>query len=74
MFLLLSAIGLGISEIPVGFSEYILGQHSALAYNISSTLVGTAFGTVWRFWSFRKWVFLEPEPTRSEEAAHTALV
>ncbi len=42
LFMLLSAVGLGISEIPVGFSEYVLNQHSALAYNISSTLVGTA--------------------------------
>jgi putative flippase GtrA len=74
MFLVLSAIGLGISEIPVGVSEYLLGFHSALAYNISSTLVGTALGTVWRFWSFRRWVFLEPEPHRSEDAEQNALV
>ncbi|HEX3706164.1 MAG TPA: GtrA family protein [Mycobacteriales bacterium] len=58
MFLLLSAVGLAISEIPVGFSEYVLGLHSKLAYNISSTFVGTALGTVWRFWSFRRWVFV----------------
>jgi hypothetical protein len=70
----LSAVGLGISEIPVGVSEYLLGLHSPLAYNISSTLVGTALGTVWRFWSFRRWVFLEREPERTEDAQHTALV
>lgn len=74
MFLVLSAVGLGISEIPVGFSEYVVGAHSKLAYNISSTIVGTALGTVWRFWSFRKWVFLEPEPDRTEDAAQNALV
>jgi putative flippase GtrA len=74
MFLALSAVGLAISEAPVGFSEYALGLHSKLAYNISSTLVGTALGTVWRFWSFRRWVFLEPEPARTEDAQHTALV
>jgi putative flippase GtrA len=74
LFLLLSAAGLLISEIPVGVSEYLLDQHSALAYNISSTLIGTGFGTVWRFWSFRRWVFLDAEPDRSLEAAHEALV
>ena len=74
LFLLLSAAGLLISEIPVGISEYVLGQHSALAYNISSTLIGTGFGTVWRFWSFRRWVFLDAEPDRTLEAAHEALV
>jgi putative flippase GtrA len=74
LFLLLSAIGVGISEIPVFISEYVLGLHSPLAYNISSTLVGTALGTIWRFWSFRRWVFLDPEPLRDEEAAREALV
>jgi putative flippase GtrA len=74
LFLALSVVGLGISEVPVGVTEYLLHQHSALAYNISSTLVGTAFGTVWRFWSFRRWVFLDPEPARTDEAAREALV
>jgi putative flippase GtrA len=74
LFLGLSVVGLGISEAPVGVSEYLLGLHSALAYNISSTLIGTGLGTVWRFWSFRRWVFLDPEPERSDEAAHEALV
>jgi putative flippase GtrA len=74
LFLALSFIGLLISDIPLGVSEYILGLHSPLAYNISSTLIGTALGTVWRFWSFRRWVFLDPEPERTVEAAHEALV
>jgi len=74
LFLFLSVIGLAVSELPVGFSEYILHLHSALAYNISSTLIGTALGTVWRFWSFRRWVFLDAEPDRTDETAHEALV
>jgi putative flippase GtrA len=74
LFLMLSFIGLLISDIPVGISEYVLHLHSPLAYNISSTLLGTAFGTVWRFCSFRRWVFLDAEPDRTLEAAHEALV
>ncbi len=74
LFLGLSIIGLAISEIPVGFSEYVLGFHSPLAYNISSTLIGTAFGTVWRFWSFRRWVFLDVDPDPTDAATHEALV
>jgi putative flippase GtrA len=74
LFLALSVVGLAISDLPLGVSEYILGFHSPLAYNISSTLIGTALGTVWRFWSFRRWVFLDAEPDRSNEAAHEALV
>jgi putative flippase GtrA len=74
LFLLLSVVGLAISEVPVGFSEYVLGYHSALAYNISSTLIGTALGTVWRFWSFRRWVFLDSDPDQAAEATREALV
>jgi len=74
LFLGLSIIGLAISEIPVGFSEYVLGFHSPLAYNISSTLIGTAFGTVWRFCSFRRWVFLDAHPDPTGAATHEALV
>jgi putative flippase GtrA len=74
MFLGLSVVGLAISSVPVIFSEYVLGLHSALSYNVSAILIGTAFGTVWRFWSFRRWVFRDPEPLRTEEAVHEALV
>jgi putative flippase GtrA len=74
LFLGLSVIGLALSEIPVGVSEYLFHLHSALAFNVSSTLIGTALGTVWRFWSFRRWVFLDAEPERTDEAAHEALV
>ena len=68
LFLVLSAVGLGVSEVPVGVSEYLLHQHSPLAYNISSTLIGTMLGTIWRFWAFRRWVFTSEgngEPTDS---------
>jgi putative flippase GtrA len=74
LFLLLSTVALVLSEAPLGVSEYLLGLHSPLAYNVSSTFIGTAIGTVFRFWSFRRWVFLEPEPQRSDDAAHEALV
>jgi putative flippase GtrA len=74
LFLALSVVGLLISEIPVAFSEYVLHLHSPLAYNISSVLIGTALGTTWRFWSFRRWVFLDADPDRITEAERVALV
>jgi putative flippase GtrA len=74
LFLGLSIVGFAVTEIPVAFSEYVLHLHSALAYNISGNLIGTGIGTIWRFWSFKRWVFLEPEPLRTEGAAHEALV
>jgi putative flippase GtrA len=74
LFIALSVVGFVLTEVPVGFSEYVLGLHSPLAYNLSGNLIGTGIGTVWRFWSFKRWVFLEPEPERSDDAAHEALV
>jgi putative flippase GtrA len=74
LFIALSVVGFAITEVPVGFSEYVLGLHSRLAYNVSGNLIGTALGTVWRFWSFKRWVFLEPEPERTEETAEAALI
>jgi putative flippase GtrA len=74
LFIALSVVGFGLTEIPLAISEYGLGLHSQLAYNISGNIIGTAMGMVWRFWSFKRWVFLEPEPARSDDAAHSALV
>jgi putative flippase GtrA len=74
LFLALSVGGFLLTELPVAFSEYVLHLHSPLAYNISGNLIGTGIGTIWRFWSFKRWVFLEPEPDRTEDAAHEALV
>jgi putative flippase GtrA len=74
LFIGLSVVGFVLTEIPVAFSEYVLHLHSPLAYNISGNLIGTGIGTVWRFWSFKRWVFLEPEPQAVEDAAREALV
>jgi putative flippase GtrA len=74
LFILLSVVGLVLTELPVGFSEYVLGLHSKLAYNISGNLIGTGIGTVWRFWSFKRWVFLPPVEAATREAAEAALI
>jgi hypothetical protein len=29
---------------------------------------------IFRFWSFKRWVFVEPEPERSEDSMKAALV
>jgi putative flippase GtrA len=74
LFILLSAVGLAITEVPVGVSEYVFGLHSQLSYNIAGNIIGTVFGTVWRFCSFKRWIFLEAEPIRDTEAKHAALI
>jgi putative flippase GtrA len=74
LFLLLSAVGLGISLGCLYVSHYMLGYTSKLADNISSYLIGLPLGMLWRFWSFKRWVFIDPtgyEATPFEAALRT---
>jgi putative flippase GtrA len=61
-FFLLNAVGLGIGVACLAISHYGLGQiwpalQSQLADNVAGVLVGTALGTLFRFWSYRRYVF-----------------
>jgi putative flippase GtrA len=61
-FFVLNAVGLAIGLACLAISHYGLGQiwpafQSQLADNISGQLVGTALGTLFRFWSYRRFVF-----------------
>ncbi|MDP9846532.1 GtrA family protein [Streptosporangium lutulentum] len=57
LFFLLNGVGLLISLLVIGFVTYTLNLHDALSYNIA-LLAGTALATLFRFWSYKKWVFL----------------
>ncbi|HEY3503004.1 MAG TPA: GtrA family protein [Actinocatenispora sp.] len=66
LYFVMNAVGLLISLLCLGFSYYVLGAQwpgvfqTPLANNISGNIVGTAFGTLFRFYSYRRWVFLPP--------------
>lgn len=69
LFFLLNGIALGITLSCLWFSHYALGLTSPLADNISANLIGLGMGTLFRFWSYRKWVFPEvPERIVADEA------
>lgn len=75
LFFLFNAIGLGIAEACLAISEYGLHEHSVLARNISANGFGLVLGTLFRFWAYRRWVFVDAEePRRTEEAASAAVV
>lgn len=73
VFLILSAIGLAIAEACLAISHYGFGFHSRLADNVSGILIGTALGTLWRFWSFKRWVFTAPG-TRTDEVLAASVI
>jgi len=58
LFVVLNGVGMGIQLTCLAISHYLLDFTSALADNISGNGIGLVFGTLFRFWSYRKWVFL----------------
>jgi putative flippase GtrA len=67
-FIALNLVGLVIAEAVVGIVTYGLGQHGQIAYNVGSFL-GTGLGTIFRYVTYRKWVFLAPDEDGAAMAA-----
>lgn len=67
LFVVLNLAGMGIALACLWFSHYALGLTSALADNISANVVGLILGTLFRFWSYRKWVFPAVEDEEAVE-------
>lgn len=59
LFFVLNGVGMGIALSCLWLSHYALGFNSPLADNISANGVGLVLGTLFRFFSYRKWVFRE---------------
>ncbi len=70
LFFLLNAIGLVITELFIGFTHYVLDQRSLIAFNIAQ-IIGTGVATLFRYWSYKRWVFLPP--TMPPVDPHTGL-
>ena len=76
LFVALNLVGLAIAECVIAFVSYGLDLKHAIAYNLAS-LVGTGLGTIFRYFSYKKWVFLADTPAAavaSGEAAVSGLV
>jgi len=67
LFLVLNIIGLIIAEGVIAITTYGLDMKSELAYNAAS-VVGTGLGTVFRYFSYKKWVFLAHTPAAAVAA------
>lgn len=68
LFFVFNALAMGIQLVCLGISHYVFGFTSPLADNISGNGVGLVLSTMFRFWSYRKWVFLEVEEENSTES------
>jgi putative flippase GtrA len=59
VFFVLNGIGLLIYYGCIGLTELAGVGHSKVWYNVA-LVVGTGLGTLFRFWSYRKWVWVAP--------------
>jgi putative flippase GtrA len=62
LFFLFNGLGMAIALACLGVSHYVLGLHSVLADNVSANLVGLVLGMLFRFWSYRTFVFTVRQP------------
>ncbi len=72
LFVVLNVVGLAIAECVIAIVTYGLGKEGALAYNAAS-VVGTGLGTIFRYFSYKKWVFLAGAPGAAVAAGEAAV-
>jgi putative flippase GtrA len=72
LFVALNVVGLVIAEAVIAFVSYGLDMKHVLAYNAAS-LVGTGLGTIFRYFSYKKWVFLADTPAAAVAAGEAAV-
>jgi putative flippase GtrA len=59
VFFVLNAVGILIQLACIGFTYYALSLTDRLSYNVA-LFVGIVLGTLFRFWSYRRWVWKAP--------------
>jgi putative flippase GtrA len=72
LFVMLNVVGLVIAEIVIAITTYGLDLKSELAYNAAS-VIGTGLGTIFRYFSYKKWVFLAGAPGTAVAAGEAAV-
>lgn len=69
VFIAVSAVGLAITEVCLLVSHYVLNLTSKAADNIAANVIGLALATAFRFWGYRRFVFLTHERATSVRRA-----
>lgn len=72
LFVLFNIIGFGFSIVTLVLSHDVLGLTSRLADNVSANVVGLALGTVFRYLTYKRFVFATPVTDIPSDASPTA--
>ena len=67
VFFVLNGIGLLIQDAAVAFNYYALDMRHSKTAGFIALNVGIALATLFRFWSYRKFVWLAPSPEASAD-------
>jgi putative flippase GtrA len=74
MFFVLNGVGLLMQYACIGLVQDALGLQGKFWFNFAN-LAGTAIGTVFRFWSYRKWVWhAQPDSPEASSFAGNGLI
>lgn len=57
VFFFLNGVALVITWVFIAITHYLMGLHNGIAYN-AAEVVGTGAATLFRYWAYKKWVFL----------------
>ncbi|WP_049576152.1 GtrA family protein [Streptomyces sp. SBT349] len=67
LFLLFSCVGMVIENGALALSHYGFGFTSPLADNLAKNVIGLGIGSLFRFWSYRTWVFRAVDENGDED-------
>lgn len=57
-YLAVSVLALGVAVAPIGVARWVLELEGPLAMNVAANVVGLGLATAFRFYGYRRWVFL----------------
>ena len=69
LFILLSAASLLIGLVVIGAARYGLGQTDVVVLQIAN-IISIGVGVIFRFYAYKRWVFLPTERAEAGEASH----
>jgi putative flippase GtrA len=72
LFAALNLAGLAIAECVIALITYGLDMKGTLAYNAAS-VAGTGLGTIFRYFAYKRWVFLAGAPGTAVAAGEAAV-
>jgi len=70
LFFLFNGVGLAIQLACLGFAVHVLGETGKFPANVA-LFAGIVLGTLFRFWSYRKWVWADKQ--QGPPAGHEAI-